>query len=261
MVKKAALTGEKTMELVRNVHVFGDSIMKGIVLDKKARRYMPLPDINFRKIEEKFAVRIFNRSRFGCTVTKGLAMLRKFLEKEQECDCVLLEYGGNDCNFKWEEVAAHPDKEHKPATELPVFKDMLREMVNLLKRYGIRPVMMTLPPVDAEKYLAFMADKGLNTENILEWLGDAQMIYRYQELYSAQVAALAEETGSPLVDVRRLFLDKTHPHPYKRLICDDGIHPSAEGHELIYQAFDQFMKQKDVNGVSTQPLNESKTAV
>ena len=61
-------------------------------------------------------------------------------------------------------------------------------------------------------------------------------------LYSAQVAALAEETGSPLVDVRRLYLDKTHPHPYKRLI-DDGIHPSAEGHELIYQAFDQFMKQ------------------
>ena len=242
------------MELVKNVHIFGDSIMKGIVLDQKAGRYVPLPDENFRKIEEKFDVSITNRSRFGCTVTKGLSLLRRFLEKAQDCDCVLLEYGGNDCNFHWEEVAADPEKEHKPATELPVFLDTLREMVYLLKRAGIRPVLMNLPPVDAEKYLAFLGKQGLDTEKILYWLGDVQMIYRYQELYSAQIAALAEETESPMVDVRRMFLDKTS---FKRLYCDDGIHPSKEGHELIYQAFDQFMQQRDVNGVSSRVLAET----
>ena len=110
-------------------------------------------------------------------------------------------------------------------------------MLTTLKDPAIQPSLMSLPPMDAEKYLSWITRAGLNRENILKCLGDTQMIYRFQELYSHTIMMLAYETKSLFVDVRAAFLDK---HNYKDLLCDDGIHPNEEGHQLIKQVFSQF---------------------
>jgi lysophospholipase L1-like esterase len=157
----------------------------------------------------------------------------------------LLEYGGNDCNFKWDEVAAEPDREHYPITVFSYFTETCKNMVEALLSKNISPVLMTLPPIDAEKYLAYLGRQGLNTEKILKWLGDTQMIYRYQELYSNGIVKLAGEIGAKLVDVRKYFLEG---RIFKSLLCDDGLHPNKEGHKLIFRAFEDFMLANNVNG-------------
>ena len=93
-----------------NVTVYGDSILKGILLENG--RYT----IN-REWEEKLSglcgLNIRNRSRFGCTVQKALALIRKDgAGTYGEGEYAILEFGGNDCDFRWDEIAAAPESEH-----------------------------------------------------------------------------------------------------------------------------------------------------
>lgn len=56
-----------------------------------------------------------------------------------------MEFGGNDCDFNWPEVARCPQGEHRPHTDYARFREMLSAQTNELKRDGISPVLMTLP--------------------------------------------------------------------------------------------------------------------
>jgi len=236
------------MEKIGKIDIFGDSVMKGVVLEPENGKYRFLPDDNIKSIETRFGVTITNRSKFGCTSVKGNALLSSYISKGLDCDWALIEYGGNDCNFRWDEVAAAPDAEHYPVTGFSAFIETCKNMAKTMYCANIKPVLMTLPPVDAEKYLAFLKKQGLNIINILKWLGDAQMIYRYQEMYSNGIAKLADEIGAKLVDVRKYFLDK---RVFKSLLCDDGLHPNREGHALIFEAFRDFMLANNVNGCAS----------
>ena len=111
-------------------------------------------------------------------------------------------------------------------------------MIEDLRARDVLPILITLPPIDAERYFAWFTEKGrLDRAPILSWLGDIQMIYRYQELYSESVLKLSYQTHCPLVDIRSAFLDK---RCYQQLLCQDGIHPNEKGYQLIYQSFAEF---------------------
>ena len=225
------------MDFNGQVEIFGDSILKGVMLDKKNEHYY-LPKKSAAKlIEELLSIQIQNNSRFGCTIDRGFKQLKRAFDGGLFCDIVLLGYGGNDCDHNWAEVAQNPEKEHFPNTPLDVFERTYREMITALNERGIKPLLMTLPPIDSEKFFAWVTRGGLNKENILKWMGDIQMIYRWQELYSNTVVKIARDTNSMLVDVRSKFLSRRN---FNELVCADGIHPTAEGHLLIKEAFLEF---------------------
>ena len=224
------------MNLLKQIQIYGDSVMKGVLLDQNSR-YCTVGDENLRLIQSEFPLAIQNKAKFGCTVTKGLEQLKRAAERGLSCDMVLLEYGGNDCDYNWEEVAANPSGDHQPHTPLPLFEKTYREMLALLKEKGVTPILMSLPPIDAEKYLNWITRDGLSKTNILRWLGDMQMIYRFQELYSRTAERIAQQTQTLFVDVRSAFLSG---HDFKSLICEDGIHPSEKGHEILTEEFSRF---------------------
>lgn len=225
------------MGLGKQIQIYGDSIMKGVQLDTASERYYLPKENSFALFQEEYPLDIHNNSKFGCTIEKGCQQLEKALNKGLSCDMVLLEYGGNDCDYDWEKVAENPEKEHLPHTEIHTFEKVYRKMLSMLKARGVTPILMSLPPIDAEKYLNWICRTGLSRENILKWLGDVQMIYRFQELYSNTVVKIARETNTLLIDVRSVFLDK---HNFKNLICEDGIHPNQEGQKLMKQIFEEF---------------------
>ena len=96
-----------------NIIAFGDSVMKGVLLDENTGRYVTHKG-RFDAIEERFHIAIENNARFGFTVERGFEQIKKTIREENHPDIVLLEYGGNDCNFDWKDVSEHPDKEHFP---------------------------------------------------------------------------------------------------------------------------------------------------
>ncbi len=224
------------MNLVKQIQIFGDSIMRGTLLNPITKRYCTNTE-PLKRFEACFALQIRNQSRFGNTITRGCKQLRESLDRGGPCDMILLEYGGNDCDFNWQEVAAAPEAEHLPHTPLDLFQRTYREMLGLLKQRRIQPVGMSLPPIHAQRYIDWISRAGLSKENILRWLGDVQMIYRFQELYSAAVSRLAWETQTLFVDVRSAFLSR---HNFEELLCEDGIHPNQEGHALIAEVFGDF---------------------
>ncbi len=219
------------------VTIYGDSLMKGTVIDDKQRYHATISDFLLR-LAGRFGLDFCNRAKFGVTIGRGCRLLERDLEKGLNGQYALLEYGGNDCSFHWDQVAEDPTANHRPFTEPEVFQQTLTGMVGSLCAAKVQPVLMTLPPIDAERHLAFVGKTEAAQANILRWLGDVQMIYRFHELYSNIIAQVARQTGALLVDVRQRFLDR---HDLRRLVGIDGVHLSREGYKEVTGAFDDFI--------------------
>lgn len=212
------------------VQIYGDSIMKAVTVDENFK-YRPLAKSLLEQLRQTSSVEAVNRAHFGYTTEKGQAVLQRDLEKGLDCQAALVEFGGNDCDHNWHEVASAPDDDHLPNTPLQRFVENMQAMAQSLKTAGVQPILMTLPPLDAEKYLDFIARLGSDKSAVLHWLGDVQMIYRWQELYSDAIARLALRLDLPLVDVRSRFLAR---RDYQTLIARDGIHLTEAGYDLVF---------------------------
>lgn len=231
------ICAEDKMLKTKTVEIYGDSIMKGTLLDAQTQRYRFSSDQFIKPLEEQFSIGVVNCSRFGCTIQKGSRILFSHIQKGMSCDAAVLEYGGNDCDFNWDEVAQKPEEAHDPHTPITVFENIYKDMIAKLKEINIMPVIMSLPPLNAERYLSWITRNGLSRINIIKWLGDVQMIYRTQELYSQAVTKIAYETKCVYVDVRSRFLGE---HGLNDLLCADGIHPNEKGYALICRSFTEF---------------------
>ena len=161
--------------------------MKGVVYDENKSKYTLLSENGADKASRKLGLRLFNRSRMGCTVTKGLQLLKKDLQRpEAACDAALIEFGGNDCDYDWAQVAAHPEQDHQPKTPLPLFIAQLRDMIEehkaskeeqplLLSKGEVRSVLsscgVAAPHVDAfeaQYDQAFGPEAGLSPRNLVD---------------------------------------------------------------------------------------------
>lgn len=222
------------IDIRKKIAVWGDSILRGVVFDELRGGYRLLADGCADLFSRAAGLQILNRSRFGCTIDKGAALLDKALAEHLECDYLLLEYGGNDCDFDWPAVAAAPEQPHLPHTPLPEFDRQLRRLVSLLRQNQIAPILMSLPPISGQGYLDFLVGKGLNRQALLRFLGDAQQIYRYQESYSLAITRIALQECTVYVPVREAFLAEFDS---PSLLCADGIHPNESGHRLMGQVF------------------------
>ena len=237
-------TKDVFMELLKKIEVFGDSVLKGIQL-RSGNKYCVDNNIDTELLSEKFGLSITNHSKMGCTITKGAELIKRFFggdlrsEKKDEFG-VVMNYGGNDCDFNWTEISENPDAQHKPRTPLAVFEETYRKVIKALKERGVLPILCTMPPLEPQKYFDWLG-RGLNKANILAWLGGSvSTIYRYQENYSKAVERIAQTERVPLVDLRGEFL--THRR-IDGFFCEDGIHPNTKGQGLITAAFVRFAER------------------
>lgn len=221
-----------------SVCLFGDSVARGVILDSVLKKYTLLRNSFANRIAETFPVVIHNYSKFGCTVTKGLETLRRHSGELSKYDYTALEFGGNDCNYNWAEVSAAPDRNHLPGTPVDLFERQYAELIGEVKAGGSHPVLLSLPPIDARRYFAWLS-RGLNPRAILKWLGDVQHIYRWHERYNLAVCRVARECRVPLIDISSAFLET---HDCQRLLCEDGIHPNEAGHRLISGVIGKTLK-------------------
>ena len=207
------------------LYLYGDSLLKATVPDEEFHYHFHAAELLGSHPE------VVSRAMMGATVRKGRQLVERDTQRGLNAQYALMGYGGNDSDFDWQAISDDPGAEHKPKTELPEFRRLLGETVELLRQKGVQPLLMTLPPIDAEKYLRFICRGGADRGRVLSWLGDCQMIYRYQELYSDTVSAVAAEHGVPLIPVRRAFLWDLN---YCRMISADGIHLNLEGYRRLF---------------------------
>lgn len=217
----------------KKVLIFGDSLARGVVWDENRGRYGLSSCSAAKLVAEKTGMQITNRSRMGMTAEGGLACMLADLEAGMTADSVLIEFGGNDSDFDWRAISEDPNAEHQPKTSIGTYEQDMRRMIELARARNMSVALCTLPPIISERYFDFFSRDGLNTDNILAWLGDKNKIYRFHERYSLVLGRLAREYGCRLLDLRSAFLEKWDAHPY---FCRDGIHPNDMGQKLIGEA-------------------------
>jgi lysophospholipase L1-like esterase len=222
-----------------NITLLGDSISKGVIYDEDKEKYVIIKDSFCNIVEQKLKGAVHNAGKFGSTIIKGSKKLYDELTKSTP-DIVVIEFGGNDCDFNWEEVAEKPFESHEPNTDLSVFEETLKKIIINLKNINVIPVLMTLPPLDSDNYFKWISKKGDEyRRNILTWLGSINRIYTWHENYNTVIIKLAKETHTNLIDIRSAFLNNKD---YTKYLCPDGIHPNRQGHKLIADKIMDFIK-------------------
>lgn len=211
--------------------VFGDSIMKGLIYNEETKRLEPLQESCMNRLSQD-GIPIINHSLFGATITKGIATFKRFSQEIAPGDLVLIEFGGNDCNFNWKAISDEPHLLHEPKTTITRFSEEYATLIRSVKDRGATPILLNLPPLDAPSFFKQII-KGSSASKIKNWLGDVHHIYRWQERYSLEVEALSRKWNCPMVDIRSALLDR---EPLQKLLCKDGMHPNKEGHKFIYEA-------------------------
>lgn len=227
------------MKQILRAKIYGDSIMKGTILDA-GYRYHAIMNEYLVKLYDRFGIEAENRARFGITVQRGHSILLHDIDEGLDCELALVEFGGNDSDFKWNEISMEPDKEHLPLTSMADFKQNIASMTEELRAQGVQPIMMTLPPIEPNRYLDFVSRNGNSRENILKWLGYVEKIYETHKSYSDAVAKIAQERMVPLVDVRSAFPSGDALGEY---MCIDGVHPDKKGYQLIADSFASFFEK------------------
>ena len=215
---------------MKRILIFGDSIMRGVYYSEEAGRHKLFRE-RFEKLRES-GCELVNSSVMGATVSTGSELLRKKLSAESGSASdatVIFEYGGNDCDYRWADISENPEGDYSPNTPMEKFISLYGENIEYAKKTGARVMLCNLVPLDSDKYLRWIS-RNLSYENIMSWLGDKSMLYRWQEYYNRTTEALCEKYGTPLIDIRSPFLLS---HKYGSYISPDGIHPTVEGHRLI----------------------------
>lgn len=222
----------------------GDSIMKGVLVESEGERsrYSLADKSIVECCAEKLGGESLNLGKMGCTIEAGERILDRYLDKMSGARYVLLEYGGNDSDYNWQEIAEAPEKEHFPRTRLEVFEQVYERVINKIKAMGAIPLVLSLPPMDAERYFAFFSQKweeGFRA-NVMRWLGGStNTIMSGHELYNLATMRVAQRTGAQWIDVTSGLLKD---HNYRAYLCDDGIHPNERGQRMIAEAVLQSLQ-------------------
>ena len=222
----------------------GDSIIKGVLVraEGERSRYSLADKSIVECCAEKLGGESLNLGKMGCTIEAGERILDRYLDKMSGAQYVLLEYGGNDSDYNWQEIAEAPEKDHFPRTRLEVFEQVYERVINKIKEMGAIPLVLSLPPMDAERYFAFFSQKweeGFRA-NVMRWLGGStNTIMSGHELYNLATMRVAQRTSTQWIDVTSGLLKD---HNYRAYLCDDGIHPNERGQRMIAEAVLQSLR-------------------
>ena len=225
------------------IALFGDSIGKGIVTSDSERKITPFSAVSL--FEKKYSVNIDNRSKFGQTLAKSF--LRKDFEKyvaaidKQEKNAAVIELGGNDCAYFWENVALNPDRPHDPVTPINEFIEYYQNILSLLISNGVTVFCCSLVPINSKRYFDNVIGKLCDKDKVLRFFnGDYTTIYRHHEMFSNAITRICGGRRVPLIDLRSPFLDSLD---FNSLLCEDGIHPNDRGQKMIFDKVSEFTER------------------
>ena len=219
--------------------IFGDSVFKGARYDAASAKYIVNDRFGLNAVADKAGLSVKNFSKFGCTVTKALGYVQKMFTKI-DSDMVLMNFGGNDCNYDWDAIAQNPLDIHRPNTELDQFVDSYNEMIDFVLEKRSLPVLATLLPVQDKRYIDYVCKvRNLDRKKVMAWVRSRdKSLSEHQKAYSDAVSEIAASRGIPLIDLRSAFTNRLNS---SSLIGPDGIHPNARGQKVISGCFEAFV--------------------
>ena len=216
---------------MENFSIFGDSIFKGSVNDR----------LGLEEVAGRAGLTLKNFSKFGCTITKAFNYVQRMFTRI-DSDIVLMNFGGNDCNFDWKAISENPSDVHLPNTGLDEFVETYNRMIDFVLEKRSLPVVANLLPVHEKTYIDYVCENmGLDRKNVMTWVESrAISLADHQKSYSDAISEVASSRGIPLIDLRAAFNSRRRP---ASLLGPDGIHPNDEGRKVMKGCFETFASE------------------
>lgn len=213
---------------VRRIVCFGDSVTRGITLVQGRMRILKenYPALLQMALGRE-RVDVINQGVFNDNSDKLVERLEADVLSVNP-DYVLIEIGGNDCNFNWGEVAQHPDDEHQPVVPLDRYVQNVKQLVLQIQKRGPVPIVLSLPPLDPARYYRHVFSQ--HGKSVAHWIALCGGIEYWHGNYNQSLNQMLSLIGAKTVDIRKAFTQLTD---WSSLLSEDGIHPSADGYQLI----------------------------
>ena len=122
---------------MRTVYIFGDSLLRGVMPDENGM-YHSTECIDFDGLAKKHDIVIKNYAMPTFTSKQGREWMNKTLAAVEKPDLAIVEYGGNDCDFRWRELAETDELVVNPhrvsleefAAEYAAYKKVILKLAN-----------------------------------------------------------------------------------------------------------------------------------
>lgn len=206
---------------------FGDSVTRGITFVRG--RFKIIKDNYPAQLQHLLGDRdeVINKGVFN----DNSDLLVKRLDKdvlELHPDLVLVNIGGNDCNFHWDQVALLPEEEHVPIVPLERYLSNISEIAERITLSGAVPVILSLLPLDPTRYYRSLMKH--YSHSIGHWISYCGGIEHWHGMYNRALKHLVQKINVPYLDVRSAFKLKGS---FSELINEDGLHPTAKGYRAL----------------------------
>ncbi|MCX8193770.1 MAG: GDSL-type esterase/lipase family protein [Candidatus Pacearchaeota archaeon] len=199
--------------------VFGDSIAYG-AWDKEggwvARLRKFLDKITLT--DPDFYCVVYNCSVPGNT-TKDIIKRFKFETiqrlKEKEDSAIIFDIGINDALF---------NVKKKTNTIKPEgFRKNIKKLINQAKKFSLKIAFISLKPVDEKRAI------------VIPWQPELSYQNKYIKQYNQIIKEECQKNRIYFIDVFETIFESS------KNLLEDGIHPNAKGHELIYKTIKEFL--------------------
>lgn len=223
------------------ITVFGDSVSKGVFLDNNRLRKTEITAVDLLK--NQYGIGIDNRSNFGQTLARlcNKGEVQRYVQSitDDQPNLAVFCIGGNDADYDWKSVALSPNGNHSANTDLDAFENMLQDNITMLQNKGVTVALTTLLPVDSQRYFDNVICALADGKQVMRFLnGDLSNISRHQQCYNDCILRVAMRNNCKIIDLRREFCLKNN---YLDYMCEDGIHPNAQGQTLMAQAVARYI--------------------
>lgn len=220
---------------------FGDSLTRGVTFVKGRLKILKnnYPKIlqelflSNNKGESDEDIQIMNKGVFNDNSDLLITRLDRDVIQEKP-DYVIIEIGGNDCDFAWKEVAENPTDKHEATVPVERYINNLKSIIIKVKDAGITPILSTLPPLDPVRYYERITESF--SSQVSDWICKVGGIEHWHSSYNRALKNMAEELDIISIDVRSAI---KWAGDFKDLISDDGIHLTENGYKVfaeeIYQ--------------------------
>jgi len=214
--------------LTLKIICFGDSVTRGVSY-YGGRLHIVKGNYpsHLQTLLQGYPLKIVNQGVFNDNSDLLVARLDKAV-LGQHPDYVLIEIGGNDCNFHWDKVASAPDESHEPIVPLERYLDNVTKMVQRIRQAGVKPIVMNLLPLDPVRYYARIYE--INGPGIAHWIAWCGGIEHWHGMYNRRLVQLISHLEVPTIDVRTPF---KRTADFSELLSDDGIHPTVKGYHVM----------------------------
>lgn len=222
---------------MRTIYIFGDSLLRGVMPDENGM-YHSTECIDFDGLAKKHDIVIKNYAMPTFTSKQGRDWMNKTLAAVEKPDLAIVEYGGNDCDFRWRELAETDELVVNPhRVSLEEFAVTYGSILDDLEAMDIRTVVTLCPQLPPHVYLKHLSDSGVPEKVIHRYAASDEEFAAEYTAYKKVILKLANERQKSVLNIEKNFANLDNMVEYYSV---DGMHPNEKGYHLIHNSFDEF---------------------